>query len=237
MPPFSTLLYEMNEGIARISLNRPDSLNAYNIKMRDEFSEALSLVGTDNEIRCVIITGEGRSFCSGADLTEFGTAPSQLIARYVRWKRDVWTQMLQMSKPIISSIHGYCIGSGLEIALLSDIRIASSDAIFAMPETRLGMIPAAGGTQTLPRNTSSSRALEFLFSGQQFTAETALRYCIITRLTKPRQLAVETYHLAKQLTHINPEKLKAVKLCIQSGQDLSLFDSLAVEQRLAMIGF
>jgi enoyl-CoA hydratase/carnithine racemase len=227
----------MHEGIARISLNRPERLNAYSMAMRDEFSEALSLISIDADIRCLIITGEGRAFCSGADLTEFGTAPSQVISRYVRWKRDLWSQMLSIPKPIISSIHGYCIGSGLEIALLSDIRIASSDTIFAMPETSLGMIPAAGGTQTLPSKAGTSRALELLLSGRPFTAETALNYRIITRLVNPDQLNLETYHLAKQWTCINPDKVRALKLCIKASQDLSTVDSLAVAQRLAMIGF
>ena len=155
--------------MARISLDRPAALNAYSVQMRDDFSEALWAAASDPEVRSVLITGEGRAFCAGADLTEFGTAPSLVIARRVRWQRDVWGQMLHSDKPLIAAIHGYCIGSGLEIALLSDLRMAAEDTVFAMPEVRLGMIPAAGGTQTLPRNAGASRAMDLLLLGRRFS--------------------------------------------------------------------
>ena len=114
---FETILFEKRDSVAHISLNRPDCVNAYNIQMRDDFSEALLAVELDPDIRALLITGEGRGFCAGADLTEFGSAPSQVIARRVRWDRDVWGQLIDLDKPIIAGIHGFCIGSGLEIAL------------------------------------------------------------------------------------------------------------------------
>ena len=166
MRPFETLIYEKEDSVARISLDRPAVLNAYNIQMRDDFSEALYAVADDPDVRVLLITGEGRGFCAGADLTEFGSAPSQVIARQVRWQRDVWGQMINLDKPIVVAVHGYCIGSGLEIALLGDLRLAAEDTVFAMPEVRLGMIPAAGGTQTLPRNACSSQALDLLLTGR-----------------------------------------------------------------------
>ena len=147
--PFETLLFEKHGAVAQVSLNRPQVVNAYNIQMRDDFSEALSAVEQDPEVRALLITGEGRGFCAGADLTEFGSAPSQVIARQVRWERDVWGQLVNLDKPVVAAVHGYCIGSGLEIALLCDLRIAATGTVFALPEVQLGMIPAAGGTQTL----------------------------------------------------------------------------------------
>jgi len=148
--PFETLLFQKDGAVAHISLNRPQVVNAYNIQMRDDFSEALSAVQLDQEVRALLITGEGRGFCAGADLTEFGSAPSQVIARQVRWERDIWGQLVNLDKPVVAAVHGYCIGSGLEIALLCDLRIAAAGTVFALPEVQLGMIPAAGGTQTLP---------------------------------------------------------------------------------------
>ena len=138
--------------MARISLDRPAVLNAYNIQMRDDFSEALSAVADDPEVRALLITGEGRGFCAGADLTEFGSAPSQIIARQVRWQRDVWGQMISMDKPIVVAIHGFCIGSGLEIALLGDLRLAAHDTIFAMPEVQPGYdTRCRGNTDAAPQ--------------------------------------------------------------------------------------
>ena len=148
--PFQTILFEKRGAAAHISLNRPKLANAYNVQMRDDFSEALSAVRLDPDVRALLITGEGRGFCGGADLTEFGSAPSQVIARRVRWERDVWGQLVNLDKPIVAAIHGFCIGSGLEIALLCDLRVAAHGTVFALPEVHLGMIPAAGGTQTLP---------------------------------------------------------------------------------------
>ena len=158
MSQFDTLLFDKHGALGHISLNRPGVLNAYNIQMRDDFSEALAAVQDDPEIRALLITGQGRAFCAGADLSEFGTAPSQVVARRVRWDRDVWGQLLSLTVPVVVAVHGYCIGSGLEIALLGDLRMAGEGTTFAMPEVQLGMVPAAGGspdafqgTQILPR--------------------------------------------------------------------------------------
>ena len=123
---FQTLLFQKRGAVAHISLNRPQVVNAYNIQMRDDFSEALSAVELDTDVRSLLITGEGRGFCAGADLTEFGSAPSQVIARQVRWQRDVWGQLVNLGKPVVAAVHGFCIGSGLEIALLCDVRIAAT---------------------------------------------------------------------------------------------------------------
>ena len=156
---FETILLDKAEGLATITLNRPQALNAYNVQMRDEMWQALEAVRDDPEVRVVVLRGAGeRAFWAGADLTEFGAAPSQVVARQVRWERDVWGQLLNLDKPVVASVHGYCLGSGLEIALLCDRRIAATGTVFALPEVRLGMIPAAGGTQTLPRTVGRTRA-------------------------------------------------------------------------------
>ena len=133
-------------------MNRPRVMNAYNVLMRDELFVTLEAVRDDPDVRVAVISGAGeRAFCAGADLTEFGTAPSQAVARQVRWERDIWGLFLALGKPLVAAMRGYVIGSGVEIACLCDIRIAADDAQFAMPEVALGMIPAAGGTQTLRR--------------------------------------------------------------------------------------
>ena len=139
--------YDVDSNIAIISLNRPEHINAFNVQMRDDLYEYLRLFQDDQEAKVAIIRGNGgRGFCAGADLSEFGTAPSQTIARHVRWARDLWGLFMSIDKPIIASLHGFVIGSGIEIASLCDVRIAANDARFRMPEVALGMIPAAGGT-------------------------------------------------------------------------------------------
>ena len=223
--------------MARISLDRPTVLNAYSIQMRDDFSEALSAVTDDPEVRALLIAGEGRGFCAGADLTEFGSAPSQVIARQVRWQRDVWGQMINMDKPIVVAVHGYCIGSGLEIALLGDLRLAADDTIFAMPEVRLGMIPAAGGTQTLPRNACSSRAMDLLLTGRRFTAMEAYSMGLVTRLLPTEQLSEEASRLTAELSEIPSSAFTALKRVLREGADMALGEGLKLESRLATLQF
>ena len=226
---YSTIRVTKNNNTARISLNRPKYLNAYNIQMRDEFSQILNLMKHDPDIRCVLITGEGSAFCAGADLTEFGSAPSQTVARYVRWQRDVWGQMISLQKPIIAAVHGYCIGSGLEIALLSDIRIASENTIFAMPETHLGMIPAAGGTQTLPRVSRTSPALDILLTGERLNASMALSSKIISRVVSDDQLLQYANEMANAVSCILPQKSAALKLAMENQGSLWRSESFPLE--------
>ncbi|HIN24446.1 MAG TPA: enoyl-CoA hydratase/isomerase family protein [Dehalococcoidia bacterium] len=231
--PFETLLFQKDGAVAHISLNRPKVVNAYNIQMRDDFSEALLAVEIDPEVRAVLITGEGRGFCAGADLTEFGSAPSQVIARRVRWERDVWGQLVNLDKPIVAAVHGYCIGSGLEIALLCDLRIAAEGTVFALPEVQLGMIPAAGGTQTLPRAAGRPQALDLLLTGRRIGAEEALAMGLVTRLAAPESLRHEAWRLANELAERPAEAVAALKRLLRHGMDLDLPEALDLESRVA----
>jgi len=237
MPGFQTLIFEKRGEVAHISLNRPGALNSYNMRMRDDFSEALSAVQHDDELRALIISGQGRAFCAGADLTEFGTAPSQVEARHVRWQRDVWGQLNGLRIPSIAAIHGYCIGSGMEIALLCDLRIATHDAVFAMPEVKLGMIPAAGGSQTLPRNCGPSAALDLLLTGRRFGAEEALALGLVTRTVAAADLESAAWGMAEELCGLPWPASGLVKQAIREGMNLSLADGLALEQRLAQVAY
>ena len=230
---FQTLLFRVHGAVVHISLNRPQVVNAYNVQMRDDFSEARAAVQLDPDIRTLLITGEGRGFCAGADLTEFGTAPSQVIARQVRWERDVWGQLVNLHKPIVAAVHGYCIGSGLEIALLCDIRLAATGTVFALPEVQLGMIPAAGGTQTLPRAIGTSRAMDLLLTGRRIESEEALSMGLITRLTRPESLRDEAWRLADKLAELPTDAVAAMKQLLRQGMDLDLPKALELESRLA----
>ena len=233
MAGFDTLLFDKLNDVAHIRLNRPNVLNAYNMQMRDDFSLVLAAVQDDPDIGAIVITGEGRAFCAGADLTEFGTAPSQAVARQVRWQRDVWGQFLNLSKPIVIAVHGYCIGSGLEITLLGDLRLAAQGTIFALPEVQLGMIPAAGGSQTLPRNSRQGGALDVLFTGRRFDAAEALTMGLVTRIISPDDLLEEAMEAAHLLAGSDTDVVAAIKTALRLGQDLPLAEALDLETRLA----
>ena len=147
---FKTIVYEKKDGIAYVTLNRPEALNVYNIQMRDDLYSVLCVIRDDPDVFVAIFKGAGeKAFCAGADLSEFLTAPSPAIARQVRWERDLWGLFLSLPQPLIAALHGYVLGSGIEMALCCDIRIASNDVKFGLPEVSLGIIPAAGATQTL----------------------------------------------------------------------------------------
>ncbi len=233
MGGFATLKYSKQGRVACISLNRPEVLNAFNVQMRDDVWEALAAVEDDPDVGALLVTGEGRAFCAGADLTEFGSAPSPVAAREVRWERDVWGRWWSLTKPVVTAVHGYCIGSGLEMALLSDLRLAAEGTVFAMPEVRLGMIPAAGGTQTLGRACGASAALDLLYTGKRFDAAEALRLKLITRVTRPDQLFPEAMAAAKGLAEADGRRVTAVRSAVKRGADLPLRQGLAVEGRLA----
>jgi enoyl-CoA hydratase len=234
MSDFETIIYQKQANIAYITLNRPQALNAYNIKMRDELYEVLGAIKDDAEVRAAIFQGAGeRAFCAGADLTEFLTAPSPLIARQVRWERDVWGLFLSLPQPLIAVLHGYVLGSGIEIALCCDIRLASEDAQFGLPEPQLGIIQAAGGSQTLPRVIGGAKALEILLSGRWIKADEAKQLKLVNRVVPRKELFNQAERLAKKIAGFDPVAVASAKQAITRGLDLTLKQGLELETRLA----
>ena len=174
-----------------------------------------------------------RGFCAGADLTEFDTTPSQSISRMVRWERDIWGLFLSIKKPLIAALHGHIVGSGVEIACLCDFRIASEDAVFSMPEASLAMVPAAGGTQTLPRVIGQGNALEMLIANPKIGAWEAGRIGLVNKIVPVEKLIKESDILAQNLSLRRPEALTAIKTAVLEGIDMSLEQGLGLENRLA----
>ena len=233
MSNFEVIIYQKQNNIGYVTLNRPQALNAYNIQMRDELYQVLGAIKDDPEVRVAIFAGAGeRAFCAGADLTEFLTAPSPTVARQVRWERDVWGLFLSINKPLIAALHGYVLGDGIEIALCCDIRLASEDAQFGMPEPELGMIPAAGGTQTLPRVISRAKALEILLTGRWIKAEEALRVKLVNQVIPRKELLPRAEELANRIAAYDPIAVSYAKQAIIKGLDLSLTQGLELEARL-----
>ncbi len=233
MANFETIIYEKLDSVGYVTLNRPQALNAYNLQMRDDLYRVLGAIKDDPEVQVAIFSGAGeRAFCAGADLTEFLTAPSPVIARQVRWERDVWGLFLSIAKPLIAAVHGYVLGDGVEMALCCDIRLASEDAQFGMPELGLGIIPAAGGSQTLPRTIGSARALEILLTGRRLRADEAHRLKLVNHVVPRNELLPAAERLANKIKTYSPIVVSYAKRAITEGLDLSLEQGLELEAKL-----
>jgi enoyl-CoA hydratase/carnithine racemase len=220
MSGFETIIYEKDErGIVRLTLNRPDVLNAVNLRMRDELWDAFHAFHDDPDARVLVIRGAGRAFSAGADITEFGTAPSYVEARRARQERDIWGFLLHLPKPVIAAIHGHALGAGLEMSLLCDLRIASDDARFGLPEVSLGYIPSAGGTQTLPRAIPPGVAMHMILSGDPIDAAEAYRLRLVHRVVPRDQLDAAEDEWARMLAERDPELLAETKKALVGGLD------------------
>jgi len=235
MSGFETLIYEKKDSIAYVTLNRPQALNAYNIQMRNDLHEVLGAIRDDSEVRVAIFKGAGeKAFCAGADLSEFLTAPPPTEARRIRWQRDVWGLFLSIPQPLIAAVHGYVLGSGIEIALCCDIRIASEDAQFGLPEIGLGIIPAAGATQTLPRTIGRARALDMLLTNRRIDAEEACRIGLVNKVVQRGKLLETAEGLAKKIASYTPVAVRNAKQAVMRGLELPLAEGLDLEKRLAL---
>jgi enoyl-CoA hydratase/carnithine racemase len=235
MNGFETVIYEKTDrGIAYVTLNRPDSLNAFSVRMRDDLFEVLSAIKEDDEVRVAVFKGAGkRAFCSGADLTEFLTAPSVVKARKIRAVRDLWRLFLSTPQPLIAALHGYVLGSGIEIALFCDIRIASNDVIFGLPEVGLGILPGAGGTQTLPRTMGIGGALDMLLTGRRLGGKEAHQLGLVSRLVPRKDLLATADAMAQTIASYDPAAVRNAKQAVIKGLDMSLDQGLDLEWRLA----
>jgi enoyl-CoA hydratase len=232
--PAPAAYYEAEDGLARVYLNRPRQINAFNVQMRDDLYEVLSALHLDGDIDAVLIRGNGeRGFCSGADLTEFGTAPSRVIAREARYLRDVWKLLRTLPVPTVVAMHGFTIGSGLELALCCDLRIAADDTRFRLPEVALGMLPFATGSQTLPRVIGRSRALDLLLTSRWFDAQEALRMGLVHRVVPRASLTEAALETVSAIRRHPRSARRRVKAALQRGADATLAQGLAIESGLA----
>jgi enoyl-CoA hydratase/carnithine racemase len=232
--PFATLRYEKRGAVAIVTLDRPEVLNAYNVAMRDDLHAVLGAADEDPEVRVLVLRGRGRAFSTGGDVREFGSAPSPLVARAVRWQRDVWSRLLELRAATVAAVHGYAVGGGMEMALLCDLRIAASDARFALPETALGMIPGVCGTQTLPRAVGTARALDLVLAGGWLGARQALDLGLVSRVVPRERLEATALTLARRLARLEPRVLAAARRAVRAAHDLTLEAGCALERRLAL---
>jgi enoyl-CoA hydratase/carnithine racemase len=231
----SSVEYEKADGgIAWVTLNRPDVLNAINMEMRDLMWEIMHAVQSDPDVRAVIFKGAGgRAFSAGADISEFGTAPSYVEARRARRERDLWGFMLRMDEVLVAAIHGYALGAGIELPMCCDVRIASEEAQFGLPEVSLAYIPSAGGTQTLPRHVPPGIAMQMMLTGDPIDAEAALRHGLVQRVVPRERLYEEAEAFARRMIAGPAGAVSLSKRALRDGAEMTLEQGIALESRLA----
>lgn len=231
------IILDRTDRIARITINRPDKLNALNIRTRQEMAEALDELRADDAIRVVVITGAGeKAFVAGADINEFAgrTAVQQ---RAVMKSKSIFTAAEEFPKPLIAMINGFCLGGGCELALACDIRLAGEKARFGQPEINLGIIPGGGGTQRLTRLIGEGRAMQMILSGEMIDAQTALRFGLVNEVHPVDQLEARTMELAARIAEKSPIALAMAKTAVKNAARMTLREGLDSEIDLFALCF
>ncbi|MDO9075481.1 MAG: enoyl-CoA hydratase-related protein [Rubrivivax sp.] len=225
------LLYEVREHVAIITLNRPEAMNAIDPETRLELHEAWQRVARDDAVRCTVLTGAGdKAFCTGSDLKK--TMPPKESPAQLSFGQAQSIHLLagmEMDKPILCAINGFAMGGGMELALACDVRIASENAQFALSEVRIGSIPGAGGTQTLPRVIGRSDAMLMLLTGDRVDAQEALRTGLVSQVVPQAQLLETVLAIARRIAQNAPLSVRAVKRLVRDGASLPLPQALAME--------
>ncbi len=226
----TTLLFELNSGIARITINRPDKLNALNGTVIAELGDAVTRIETDAAIRGVILTGSGaKAFVAGADIAELAAqTPMQGRARSMLGQQ-VFRRLEQCGKPVIAAVNGFALGGGCELAMACHIRIAAEHARFGQPEVRLGIGPGYGGTVRLPRLVGRGRALEMLLSGGMIDAAEAYRIGLVNRVVAADQLLTEAETLLRTILENGPLATRTCLELVDAGLETTLDQALALE--------
>lgn len=226
---YELLLYSVSDRIATITVNRPDKLNALSAALIGELGTAIDAAVADPSVGGVILTGAGRAFVAGADISELaGQTPMGAVAR-ARRGQEIFGRFERSPKPTIAAVNGFALGGGCELAMACHLRIASEFAKFGQPEARLGIIPGYGGTQRLPRLVGTGRALQLLMTAEVIDANEAYRIGLVNKVVPGADLLPTT---SAMLTAMMANGPLAVRACIDAvvrGQDMSLGDALAYE--------
>ena len=228
----SVVLTVDDRGVAEVRLNRPDELNILNLEMRDALIEAIGAVYDHPDVRAVVLSAAGKHFSAGADISEFGGAEDIVERRRIRWDRDPWGPLWDIAVPVVAALHGYTLAAGLEMAMLCDLRLATVDTKLGLPETKLGMLPAAGGTQSLTKAIGPHVALPIVLTGASIGADEALRLGIVDRIVEDSDAAARD--LAGQLAQCDRRALAAAKRALRAAVDLPLPLGLQRERDLSM---
>ncbi|MEM4086493.1 MAG: 3-hydroxyacyl-CoA dehydrogenase/enoyl-CoA hydratase family protein [Saccharolobus sp.] len=227
----STLIVRTEPPLAWIVLNRPERLNALNPELVNELDKVLDELETNNEVRVVIITGNGRAFSAGADVTSFLTLRPIDVIR-LRTLRNLVNKISLYTKPVIAAINGFALGGGLELAMACDIRIASEMAQLGQPEINIGIIPGAGGTQRLPRLIGKGKAKLLIYTGDMISAEDAYKMGLVDMIVPANRFEDEVRRIALKIAEKSPLSLLAAKLAIELGSEANIWTGQTLESTL-----
>jgi len=240
---YATVIYEVADGIATVTLNRPDKLNAFNATMGREIVQAFMLAERDPEVRVIVLTGAGRAFCAGADIAGFAGEIALREAREVRrGDSREGREMLEfphlvrtMSKPSIAALNGYALGVGITMALPCDIRIMADDAKVGFIFARVGMMAELGSTYFLPRLVGASRATEMMLTGRHYTAGECLAMGLVSAVVPSAGLAGKSREIASQIAEGSPLSIELLRRAVFQGLDGTLehameFENFALER-------
>lgn len=211
---FENILVDKEEQIAIITINRPTKLNALNKATIEELHQALKALENDKSVRVIILTGSGeKAFVAGADISEFASFNSSEGSQLAAKGQELLFDYVQnLGKPVIAAVNGFALGGGLELAMASDFRVASTNAKMGLPEVTLGVIPGYGGTQRLPQLIGKGRAMEMIMTASMIDAETAKNYGLVNHVVEQENLLSFTKDLAKKITNNSPTAIaKAIK--------------------------
>lgn len=226
---YEHILVDSMDGIGLVSLNRPQVLNALNQALLNELAAALEAFDRDDQVRCLILTGNERAFAAGADVREFADATSIDMVRSYRFQQ--WERIRRVTKPILAAVSGYALGGGCELAMACDIIVASETAQFGQPEIRLGLIPGAGGTQRLTRAIGKSRAMELILTGRTITAQEAYAFGLVSRVVPKELYLEEAKRLAREIAALPPIAVRMAKEAVLQAFETTLDGGLEFERK------
>lgn len=229
MSSFEFIETSLLESMAVIELNRPRQLNSLNRKMISEIVVAMEEFDRNDNVRVIVLTGKGRAFSAGADIDEMTDDDPirlELMNQFAEWDR-----LALIKKPIIGAVKGYVFGGGFELALCCDILISASGTEFSFPEVGLGVMPGAGGTQRLTKLVGRTKSLEWLWTGERISADSALKHGVINRIVAPELLMEETMNFAGKLAKQPPLSLRLIKDSVNKAVDSSLYEGMQYERK------
>jgi len=218
-----------DDGIMTITLNRPDKLNALNRDVLVGLSEILSQAAENSAVKALLITGEAKAFCAGADINQLACANAEQGYQMARFGQQVFRQLETLGKPSLAAVNGFAFGGGCELAISASMRIASQKAQFGQPEVKLGVIPGYGGTQRLARLVGKGRALDLCLTGRFIGAEEACAWGLVNEVVDADSLLERAHAILKQVIALAPLAIRGVLETIDKGYDMSLDDALHLE--------
>ena len=219
----------LDSGVLQISLNRPEQLNALSQVVLQILSRLFHEIKQDASIKAILLTGEGKGFCAGADIKQLAPLDGTSGLAFARFGQGVFRELELLGKPSLAVIQGFAFGGGCELAMAASLRIAANNAVFGQPEIKLGVIPGFGGTQRLSRLIGKGRALDICLTGRRFSAEEAYQWGLVNELTTPENLLTRAKEKIKELTQLGSIALQSILTTINQGYDLPLEEALEIE--------